>query len=126
MSSCHEKTRSPAGVDRPVLVIINVDVSSKHGEKGMGQGAALTIKHVIVAMIARLEFDLNLRLLVWAFLCEFQRSRFFPDPKGLRDSLVHPFFSEAFWVFCYLVGEVLILPARSLQDVTFPSFQGYG
>ena len=126
MSSCHEKTRSPAGVDRPVLVLVNVDVAAKHGEEGVGQGAALTVKHIIVAVVARLKFDLDLCLLVWAFLREFQRSRFFPDPKGLLNGLVHFFFSEAFWVFCYLVGEVLGLPARSLQDVTFPSFQSDG
>ena len=112
MSSCEEKTRSLAGV--------NVDVAAKLW------AAALTVKHVIVAVEARLKFDLDVHLLVRVSLREFQRSCFFPDPKGLCNGLVHFFFREAFWVFCYLVGEVLGLPARSLQDVTFPSFQSDG
>ena len=51
----HQEARPPGRVHRPVLVIVKVDISAVNREEGVGEGAAQSIKWVVITMSSSLK-----------------------------------------------------------------------
>ena len=60
----HQEAGPPGRVHRPVLVIIEVDISAVHGEEGMGQGPAQSVKRVVITVSSPLKSTNKENLLI--------------------------------------------------------------
>ena len=64
VASSHQEAGSPGSVHCPVLVIIKVDISAIHGEEGMGQCPAQSIKRVVITVSSSLKSTNKENLLI--------------------------------------------------------------
>ena len=68
VGSGHNEVGTAKCLDRPVLLVIKVGVTSEDGEEGVSQGASLPVKRIIIAMVAFLKPDLNVSVSTEDFL----------------------------------------------------------